>query len=191
MLKKVALYARVSTKNQDVEPQVEELKRWAEYREVEFDVFSEQRSITEERPAFNHMMELIRDGAYGAVVFRDLDRVGRSVAHLSSWGAELSELGVELVALRQSIDTATKEGRLMFNLLASVAEFEREIGRERMEHGFRKAVEEGRVGRPRINLPVDRMREMRDNGASYRYIANMFGVSRDTVRDRLKNSGEK
>lgn len=185
-MEKVALYARVSTDNQDIEPQVETLINWADYRDVDYQTFKDEgvSAVSEDRPAFDYMMERIEE--FDAVAFTKLDRFGRSVNQLTSWAHDLKERGVDLVITEQNIDTSTKEGRLLFNVLSAVAEFEREIIRERLERGYNEALEEGRVGRPKKDLPTEKIVREYEQGQSVQYLANYYDVSRDTIYDRLR-----
>lgn len=188
-MENVAAYARVSTDNQDIQPQVDTLERWANYRDVEYELFKDEgvSAISEDRPAFNRMMERIDE--FDAVAFTKLDRFGRDVNQLTSWAHDLKERGVDLVITEQNIDTSTKEGRLLFNVLSAVAEFEREIIRERLERGYEEAKEEGRVGRPKKDLPVDKIVKEYKRGQSPKYLADYYGVSRSTIYDRLQERG--
>ena len=79
------------------------------------------------RPALDEMLEAVRLRRVGAVVVTKLDRLARSVRHLITLAAELEALGVDLVVLDQAIDTGTPAGRLMFHVLGSIAEFERDL----------------------------------------------------------------
>jgi len=188
-MERVALYARVSTDNQDIQPQVDTLERWADYREVDYELFRDEgvSAISENRPAFSRMMDRI-DG-FDAVGFTKLDRFGRDVNQLTSWAHDLKDRDVDLVITEQNIDTSTKEGRLLFNVLSAVAEFEREIIRERLERGYEEAKEEGRVGRPKKDLPVDKIVKEYERGQSVKYLANFYDVSRTTIYDRLEEKG--
>jgi DNA invertase Pin-like site-specific DNA recombinase len=188
-MEKVALYARVSTDNQDIEPQIETLKKWADYRGVDYETFKDEgvSAVSEDRPGFDYMMDRIEE--FDAVAFTKLDRFGRDVNQLTSWAHDLKDRGVDLVITEQNIDTSTKEGRLLFNVLSAVAEFEREIIRERLERGYEEAKEEGRVGRPKKDLPVDKIVEEYERGQSVTYLANYYDVSRSTIYDRLNEEG--
>ena len=184
-MSKYALYSRVSTKNQSVEDQVEDLEEWVEYKNYDFEHFKDKGvSAVDERPAFKEMMNRIDE--FNGVAITTLSRFGRSVNQLSKWAEKLEEKDKDLVILDQNIDTSTKEGRLLFNILSSIAEFERELIRERMDKGYQKAYEEGRVGRNRKSVNLQRLKKMYKDGASYEYMSNKLGVSKDTIWRRLK-----
>jgi DNA invertase Pin-like site-specific DNA recombinase len=124
-----------------------------------------------------------------AVVIAKLDRLTRSVRHLSALAADFEQLGVALVVLDQGIDTTTSSGRLLFNVLGSIAEFERDLIRERTEAGLAAARRRGqRLGRPHAADPAQRARikRLRASGHSLRAIAERIGVSHPTVLRALR-----
>lgn len=186
---KVALYARVSTKNQDINPQIEKLQEWADYEDVSYRIYQDDgiSAIADERPGFDRMMSSIQN--YDAVAITKLDRLGRSVNDLSTWAHELNEMNVDLIVTEQSIDTSTKEGKFLFDVLSAVAELERKLTRERMREGFQRAKEDGDVGRPKKHLNEDRMVELYKQGATVTALSETYGVSRNTIYDRLKDNG--
>jgi DNA invertase Pin-like site-specific DNA recombinase len=108
-----------------------------------------------------------------------LDRLARSLKQLLSIAEECGSLGVDLVSLKQSVDTTGPAGRLTFQILGAVAEFERELLRERVRAGMAQAKRTGKhVGRPALRTfqptEVDRMRQLRSNGTSVRKLAKDF-----------------
>jgi DNA invertase Pin-like site-specific DNA recombinase len=118
---------------------------------------------------------------FDVVACTALDRLARSVRQLSTVGEELAAVGVDLCVLRQAIDTSTPTGRLLFHTLSAVAEFERDLIRERTAEGRRRSGKRG--GRPRA-LDTDkrqRLARLLSSGQSQRYIADMLGVSKATV----------
>jgi len=116
-----------------------------------------------------------------------LDRLARSTRHLVTLAAELEALGVDLVVLDQAIDTSTPSGRLLFHMLAAVAEFERDLIRDRVLAGLRRARAHGqRLGRPRLHrVDVDEARALRAEGLSYSAIARRLGGYGATIRRLL------
>ena len=185
----VALYARVSTDNQNIDPQIKKLTDWAEYRDYEYEVFKDDgvSAVADDRPGFDYLMERIDE--FDAVAFTNLDRFGRSLNQLSTWANDLNEEGIDIITTEQSIDTSTIEGELLFNILSVIADYERKLTRERMEAGFQQAKEEGRVGRPKKDLPLERIEQQYENGANVEYLANKYDVSRQTIYNRLEELG--
>lgn len=132
-------YARVSTKDQSLDLQVEELKKIGCEK-----IFKEKISATKERPELEKMNKQLRSG--DIVVIWKLDRLGRSLRHLVELGNFYSDQDVELISVQDKIDTTTPQGRLMFNLFATFAEFERELISERTRAGLERARKLGRTG---------------------------------------------
>jgi DNA invertase Pin-like site-specific DNA recombinase len=122
------------------------------------------------------------------VICTKLDRIGRSVQHLTALVGELEALGVDLVMIDQGIDTTTPTGRLTFHVLAALAEFERDLIRERTREGLKAAKRRGAVlGRPRVleQAQIDRARRLSKGGRSIRAIAEMLEVSKSVVHRAL------
>jgi len=133
-------YARVSTKDQNLSLQVDALKKEGCER-----IFKEKISGTKsERKELASLLSQVREG--DVIVIWKLDRLGRSLRHLIDTVANLLEQGVGLKSLNDQIDTTTAQGRLVFNIFASLAEFERDIISERTKAGLRSARARGRVG---------------------------------------------
>lgn len=182
----IALYARVSTSEQTVEPQVHALRRYAADRACEALEFTDAgvSGAKDSRPALDALMREVRMRRVSAVVVTKLDRLARSVRHLTALAAELEALGVSLVCLDQSIDTATPAGRFLFNTLAAVAELERDLIRERVRAGHAAAKRRGTVfGRPEVTDRGgrERIKRLRAAGRTLVEIAELVGVSRRTV----------
>jgi DNA invertase Pin-like site-specific DNA recombinase len=176
--KKAALYARVSTKNQDLRNQIKKLHSWAEDQE-EFeaditkkeeidledeeqtwedcwegeDLFSEQASSVKDRPKLEEIMDNLDE--YDIIVVTKLDRFARSVIDFHKRIEVLKDHDVDFKTIDgevQNFDTTSPQSNLMINILIAFAEFERKMINQRMDEGFRKAQEEGRVGRdPKLN----------------------------------------
>ena len=117
-----------------------------------------------------------------------MERISRSLRDLVTTLQELTDLGVAFVSIRDQIDMTTAAGRLLVHLLASFAEFEREIISERVKSGVQRAREKGRpIGRPRV---CDRRKvmELRGNGMSIRGIARELNISKGAVEQALKRN---
>ncbi len=183
---RVALYARVSTKNgQDPETQLLALREYAHARG--FEIFSEYVDVgisgsKDSRPALNQLMEDVRRRKFDAVLVARFDRFARSTRHLVRALEEFNALGVDFISLNESIDTSTPMGKMVFTVIAAVAELERSIIRERVIMGLQRARAPGkRVGRPAARLDYDELQALREKGLSYRAIAERYGVSHPTV----------
>jgi DNA invertase Pin-like site-specific DNA recombinase len=133
-------YARVSTKDQNLDLQIDALKK-AGADEIHTEIVSGAKT---ERPVLAETLRQLRSG--DVLVIWKLDRLGRSLRHLIELVPMLIEKGVGLLSLHDHIDTTTPHGRLTFNIFASLAEFERDIIRERTQAGLTAARARGRHG---------------------------------------------
>src|ERR1700674_267367 len=120
---------------------------------------------------------------FDVVLVWKLDRFGRSLRHLVNALAEFESLGIAFVSLSDNLDLSTPSGRLMFQIIGAMAEFERELIRERVKAGLRNARAKGRkLGRPRTPVDESRVQALRDSGDSWRTIAGKLGVGMGTAR---------
>jgi DNA invertase Pin-like site-specific DNA recombinase len=187
MTVRVAIYARVSTLNhgQDVNLQTRELQQFAVARgwhvAGEY-VDAGVSGAKDSRPELNRLMADAKRRRFDAVLVWKLDRFGRSLRHLVNALAEFESLGIAFVSLSDNLDLSTASGRLMFNIIGAMAEFERELIRERVRAGMKNAKAKGaRIGRPRVNVDASQIARLRNGGASLREIALRLGVSVGTV----------
>lgn len=184
---RAALYARVSTGSQNPEAQLDPLRTYAAARG--FQVAGEfvdhgVSGAKDRRPALDKMMAAARRRDVDAIVVAKLDRLARSVRHLVTVAGELEALGVDLVVRDQQIDTSSPSGRLLFNVIGAIAEFERDLIRERIHAGLALARKRGkRLGRPEATdgKQKERILRLRKSGHSIRAIASLTGVGRGTV----------
>jgi DNA invertase Pin-like site-specific DNA recombinase len=174
-------YARVSTSDQDLDLQVRELKA-AGCKQVLTDRVSGTKS---ERPGLDSCLKAIKKGDT-LVVWR-LDRLGRSMQHLVNVVADLKGRGVGFKSLRDgAIDTTTASGELVFNIFAALAQFERELIRERTMAGLSAARARGKLGGRKPVPPDDpKVRAAKklhaDKSMSIRDICNTVKISRATL----------
>ena len=183
---RAAIYARVSTQNgQDPRMQTRELNEYCQRRgwtvEREY-VDVGVSGAKDSRPELNRLMADAKRRRFDSILVWKLDRFGRSLRHLVNAIAELESVGIAFVSLTDNLDLSTPSGRLMFQVIAAMGEFERELIRERVRSGMRNAREKGaRIGRPKLKLESAAINRMRGEGASWREIANSIGVSLGTV----------
>ena len=149
---KAAIYARVSTLDQEPENQLQELRRYAQARgwtAVEY-VDRGVSGAKDRRPALDQLLADAKRRRFDVVVCWRLDRLGRNLKHLITLLDELQALGVAFVSLAEGIDATTPAGKLQMHILGAIAEFERERIRERVLAGLQRARTQGkRLGRPR------------------------------------------
>jgi DNA invertase Pin-like site-specific DNA recombinase len=189
---KVFLYARVSTGEQNTDTQL--LAQRAYCKNRGWDVSQEYVDqgvcgATSQRPQLDLMMRSLK--GVGAVVVWKFDRLFRSVPHMLEALERFRILGIEFVSITEAVDTSTAMGKMVFTLLAAVAEFERDLVRERTRAGLDRARAEGKhVGRPRVLIDVQRVAELWNNGKgmSYRGIAEKLGYRPTSVFNALKDT---
>lgn len=141
-------YARVSTKDQNLDAQLDVLKETGAER-IYSDVASGAKSF---RPQLNRLREQLRHG--DILMIQRLDRLGRSMKDLVEWIAWLEDEGVQFKSLHENIDTSTPSGKLTFHIFGAMAEFERNLIRERTQAGLKAARSRGRTGgrKPKLSL---------------------------------------
>ena len=181
-------YARVSTIEQNVAPQIDQLNDAGCER-----IFRDKASGAKtERPGLQEAIEFLREGD-SLVVWR-LDRLGRSLRHLIDTVSELEERGIGFRSLQESIDTTTSGGRLIFHIFGALAEFERNLIRERTMAGLRAARARGRIGgRPRkLDAKKTELayRLYDEKKYAVKEICQMLGVSKPTLYSYLARRNE-
>jgi len=182
-------YIRVSTVGQNLEVQRDRVLAHG----VEPDhIFEEKKSGKDsKRPALKEALRFVRKG--DTFVVTKIDRLARSATDLHKIVEELEAKGVTFKVLDQSVDTSTKEGRLLLGVLALIAEFETEIRKERQMDGIAKAKEDGvKFGRKaKVDQSViDTVTRMRDEGKLIKDIMAETGLSKATVYRVLSTSAQ-
>ncbi len=187
---RVALYARVSTLNgQHPEMQLSELREHASRRGWEtVDEYVDEgvSGSKESRPELNRLVTDAHQRKFDIVLVWKIDRFGRSLRHLVNSLGDLGAYGVTFASLKDNPDLSTPSGRLMFQIIGAMAEFERALIQERVKAGLHNARRNGKkLGRPRRVVDIDGIARMRAQGQSLRTIAEKLGVGYGTVRMRL------
>ena len=183
---RVALYARVSTLNgQHPEMQLAELREYASrrgWKAVGEYVDEGVSGSKESRPQLNRLMADAHRRKFEVVLVWKIDRFGRSLKHLVNALADLDAYGVAFVSLRDNLDLSTPSGRLMFQIIGAMAEFERALIQERVRAGLKSARARGqRLGRPRVTVDVAQIAQLRASGASWSEIAEKMGIGVGTA----------
>ena len=187
---RVAIYARCSTADQSVDLQLDELRTYAAHRGFDVVETYTDNGVSgskTSRPALDQLLADAHRRKFDAVLVWKLDRLGRSLGHLIRLVEQLGSLGVDLVSLRDTgMDTTGPTGKLIFHVLASVAEFERDLIRERTRAGIASARRRGkRLGRPRAAVALAKAQTLLASGLSVTATARELGVSRTTLRRAL------
>jgi len=190
-MNKIALYARVSTSNgQNPETQLLALREYATARKLT--VFNEYVDVIsgskDSRPALNQLMADAKRRRIDAVVVWKFDRFARSTRHLILSLEEFQSLGIDFISISESIDTSTPMGKMVYTVIASVAELERSLIAERVILGLQRAKAQGiKLGRPRAFIDLDKLRDLHGAGLSHRQIAAQIGISHASVGRALRN----
>lgn len=195
MQKTTAIYLRVSTNRQDTRSQEPDMKRWAESQDVPVKWFiDKQTGKTMDRPEWNKLEEQIRMGKISQVVVWRIDRLGRTAKGLTALFDDLQSRKVNLVSLKDSLDLSTPAGRLMANVLASVAQYETEVRGERIAAGQEVAKAQGRKwggskkGKRKNKTTAEKIKaikQLKADNVPVTKIAQAVGLSRPTVRSIL------
>ncbi|MBE0470387.1 MAG: recombinase family protein [Methyloprofundus sp.] len=171
-------YARVSSVGQKLDVQLEKLKTYGCEK-----IFEEKVSgTTANRVQLHRCLEYLREG--DSLVITKLDRLARSTFHLTQISNLLEEKSVDFVVLDQQIDTSTSTGKLLFNMLASIAEFETEIRKERQLEGIEKAKSKGvKFGAKKklTEQEIEQMTQEREAGVLVKDLAKKYGISIPSV----------
>ncbi|MGB2890727.1 MAG: recombinase family protein [Candidatus Acidiferrales bacterium] len=186
--KVAALYARVSTLDQNCEVQLQDLRRFAGqrfalYREyIDVGVSGAQRH----RPQLDALMKDAHKRLFDVVLVSKFDRFARSLKHLIESLDEFSSLGIDFVSYTEGVDTTTPSGQLLFHIVGAVAQFERDLIAERVRAGMAHARAMGkRIGRPRAVVDEVTVSQLRGEGRSLREIASRLNVPVSRVRRAL------
>jgi DNA invertase Pin-like site-specific DNA recombinase len=171
-------YGRVSSVGQSLDVQKSKLDEFG----CDKIYLDKHTGTTADRPKLKEVRSYVRKG--DSLVITKLDRLARSTYHLTQIAEELKQKGVDLVVLDQNIDTSTPTGKLLFNMLASIAEFETEIRKERQMEGIAKAKEKGiQFGRkPKLqDQDIEEMRLEREGGAKISELMAKYSISKASV----------
>lgn len=192
---KVALYARVSKadESQNPENQLIKLRKFA--YDQSYAVYAEYvdraSGADPNRPHLDRMLDDAKGHRFKVVLTVKLDRIARSIINFYTFLNQLKSANVEFQCIDQpDISTTSSTGKLLMAILGAIAEFERDLIRERVNAGLARAKAEGkRFGRPSKPFDTEMATRMKSEGKSLGQIAEAFNVSKATVHNRLKMEG--
>ncbi len=192
---RIAIYARVSTrdKDQDPETQLIKLRKFAEGQgwEMAGEYVDHASGADPNRPALRELKAAAKKREFEKVLIVRLDRIMRSARYAHDLLGELEACGVSLVCTDQMYDTSTPVGRLLRNILLDMAEFERELARDRSIDGQQKARMKGkRIGRPEKKIDIEAARNLLEETGSEKKTAEILGIPRTTLRAHLRRKSE-
>ena len=194
-IKRVAIYARVSTDGQTTDNQLQELRdvaarhKWLVVEEFIDHAISGAKG-RDKRPAFDKMCKAAVRKDFDLIAAWSVDRLGRSLQHLVTFLGELHAKDVGLYLHQQAVDTTTPAGRALFQMMGVFAEFERSMIQERVRAGLQRAKRQGkRLGRPPVSAKIEsEIRAARQTGMGILKIAKEIGVGVSVVQ-RVMNAG--
>ncbi len=194
-MKRVAIYARVSTNGQSVTNQLRELRQVAKRQGwkvvAEFmDCGVSGAKGRAQRPQFDKLCQAATRREIDLIMSWSVDRLGRSLQHLVTFLGEIHAKGVDLYLHQQGVDTSTPAGKALFQMCGVFAEFERSMIRERVKAGLARARAQGKkLGRPRVSASIERkVRVARAKGIGIKRIARKLGVGTGTVQRIVKEA---
>lgn len=189
-MKRVIIYARVSTKEQNVDMQLIDLREYAKARKLNvvreyIDYASGSRS---DRENYRKLFDDVQKRKTDVVLVWKFDRFARSTKELIIALEEFNTLGVDFISYKENIDTSTPAGKILFTMISAFAEFERAIIRERVKAGMEKAKARGaRIGRPKIPpFTVKKVIELKNAGYPYQEIIKKLKISKSTYYEIIK-----
>lgn len=181
---KVIIYARVSTREQNVDMQLIDLRAYAKARGLEIvkELVDYASGSRNDRENYQKLFNEVRKRKTDSVLVWKFDRFARSTKELINALEEFRALGVDFISYKENIDTSTPAGKILFTMISAFAEFEREIIKERVCAGMEKAKAKGKVlGRPKIPIFTRKaVLEMRAKGLDYKSICKKLRISKSS-----------
>ncbi len=185
-MKRVAIYARVSTSNkgQDLNTQLLPLKKYCKDKKRDIvQVYTDIMSWTKEsRPSLNSLLDDAKEQKFDTVLVFRFDRISRSTKQLIDLLEKFRKLNISFISLNENIDTTTPTGAMMFTIIAAFAKFERDIISERVKFWIQKARSNWKqIGRKKIDVNDNMVILHHNEGLSIRNIAQMMNISKSKV----------
>ncbi len=194
-MKRVAIYARVSTNGQTVNNQLRELRQVAKRQGWKVVGEFMDRGVSgakgrAQRPQFDKLCQAATRREIDLIMSWSVDRLGRSLQHLVTFLGEIHAKGVDLYLHQQGVDTSTPAGKALFQMCGVFAEFERSMIQERVKAGLARARAQGKkLGRPRVAASIERkVRTHRTKGMGIKAIARKLGIGTGTVQRIVKEA---
>jgi DNA invertase Pin-like site-specific DNA recombinase len=174
--------------DQNCEVQLQDLRRYAGQRFARCDEYIDTgvSGTQRRRPQLDALMQAARKRRFDVVLVWKFDRFARSLKHLIDSLEEFRALGIDFISYTEGIDTTTPTGQLLFHVVGAVAQFERDLIAERVRAGIAHARAMGkRIGRPRVQIDVNSVTRLRQQGRSLREIARTLDIPVSRVRRAL------
>jgi DNA invertase Pin-like site-specific DNA recombinase len=179
---KIVGYARVSTDDQNLDSQIDELSKRCEK------IFTDKISgVKTDRPGLKQCLEFLRGG--DILIITKFDRLGRSLKDLIQIVEMLKERNISIISVNDQIDTSTAHGKFFFHIFGAVAEFERDLIRQRTKAGLEAARSRGRMGGRKVKMTPDKIdiakKLLSDKSISPKMVAKQLGISRATLYNHI------
>jgi DNA invertase Pin-like site-specific DNA recombinase len=182
---RIAIYARVSTADQNAESQLRDLRQYVTARGMDATEYVDTgySGAKQHRPALDRLMDDARKRRIDSVVVWRFDRFARSTKHLLLALEEFRALGVQFMSYQEAIDTTSPLGQALFTIVSAVAQLERDLIRERVRAGLRNARAKGKkFGRPRATVDPTAVATLRAQGRSWAEVCRSLNVSKGTAQ---------
>jgi len=193
-MKRVIIYARVSTREQNVDMQLTDLNQYAEARKLNVvqEYVDYASGAKSDRENYKKLFDDVRKRKTDVVLVWKFDRFARSTKELINALEEFNNIGVDFISYKENIDTSTPAGKILFTMISAFAEFERAIIKERVIAGMERAKARGvRIGRPKIPpFTIQKVFEMKEKGTHYKDIIKKLKISKSAYYYILKNIGD-
>lgn len=191
-MKRVIIYARVSTKEQNVDMQLIDLKQYAQARKLSViqEYIDYASGSKTDRENYRKLFDDVKKRKCDVVLVWKFDRFARSTKELINALEEFNSLGVDFISYKENIDTSTPAGKILFTMISAFAEFERSIIRERVKAGMEKAKLRGaRIGRPKIPpFTKQKIIMLKERGLTYKEIIKQVKISKSAYYEIIKKS---
>lgn len=189
-MKRAIIYARVSTKEQNVDMQISDLRTYAQARglQVVSEYIDTASGSRNDRENYIKLFDDVRKRKCDAVLVWRFDRFARSTKELINGLEEFRALNVDFISYKEAVDTSTPTGKILFTLISCFAEFEREILKMRVIAGIEKAKAKGvKLGRPKLpNFTIKEVLELRAKKVGYKAICDKVGISKSAYYEIIK-----
>ena len=192
-----AIYERVSTNQQSLDSQHDELLRWVKHKEVtDYRIYEDKfTGKTLSRPGMNRLMDDLKRGKIKEIVCWRLDRLGRNCSELCQLFELITSYGANFISLRDNVDLSTPTGRMVAQIISSVAEFERESISQRVRAGQDAARARGKTWggsqkgwrKKEIEKKIPSIFKLHKSGSSKAEISRVTGISYPTIHNLLSN----
>lgn len=184
-MKKVAVYCRVSTAEQNTGSQVSAITEYCTRNKWAISKIYEDNGISgkvDDRPALNQLKKDCSKGKFQSVIVFRFDRMARSSTHLLECLELFRKNGIDFISISEGIDTSTAVGKMVFTFLSAISEFERVIIQERVKAGITRAKSAGvHCGRPRKGFDIAEALKLKKGGLGYKQISKKLGIPRATL----------